>query len=344
MAVSGRTGPWGRWVDLLATREPGTALALFRIALGLVCLHTVADVWHSGVDAWIWVDRVDGGVIKIGKGHWLIGLLGGAGAETTHALMAMAVAGGVSVVLGLGHRLGALLALQAFLALFAMNPMSGGGHDRLITNGLWLLVLAPASETLSVVCRIRRGRWTSGRPVVAWPRYLIVLQIAVVYAMTGMQKLGPAWMPWGDFTAVYRSVLLPTWARGDWSAVAWVFPLTQLATVVTWLWEVTWPMVLVSMWFRRTRTRGGWLRATCNRLDLRLLYVLMGVGMHGTVEVLMNVGPFSIVTMTYYLACFHPDELEGWGRALRRRLPGAAGGGGRAPSGGPASRDLADML
>jgi hypothetical protein len=318
--MSGRRGPWGRWVDLLATQESGTVLALFRIALGLICLHTVADVWLSGVDAWVWVDRVDGGVIKIGKGHWLIKLLGGAGPETTQTLMGLAAAGGVSVVLGLGHRLGALLALQAFLALFAMNPASGGGHDKLITNALWILLLSPASETLSVWCRLRRGRWTSDRLVGAWPRYLLIFQLAVVYGLTGMQKLGPAWMPWGDFSAIYRSVLLPTWARGDWSAVAWVYPLTQIATVLTWLWEFTWPVVLLAFWFRKTRTRGGWLRATSNRLDLRLIYVLVGIGMHGTVEVLMNVGPFSIITMTYYIACFHPDEVHGWGRALRRRI------------------------
>jgi hypothetical protein len=323
--MSGRAGPWARWVDMLATREPGTVLALFRIALGLVCLHTVIDAWHSGVDAWVWVDRTEGGVIKVGKGHWLIQQLGGASMETTRALMGLALAGSVSVVLGLGHRIGAIVALQALLGLFAMNPVSGGGHDKLITNALWILLLAPASETLSLWCRIRRGRWTSDRSVVAWPRYLLVFQIALVYALTGIQKLGPAWMPWGDFSAIYRSVLLPTWARADWSAVAWVYPLTQLATVLTWVWEVTWPVVLLSFWFRRTRTRVGWLRATSNRLDLRLLYVLVGIGMHGTVEVLMNVGPFSIVTMTYYVACFHPDEVHRWGRALRRRIRPASG-------------------
>ena len=321
--MSAGDGPWRRWVGVLSTREPATVLALFRIALGLICIHTVADVWMSGVHEWVWVDRTEGGVIKIGKGHWLVRLLGGASLETTRSLMGLALGGGVSLVLGIGHRVGALVALQAFIALFAMNPVSGGGHDKLITNALWLVLLAPASETLSVWCRMRRGRWTSDRPVVAWPRYLIVFQIAVVYAMTGIQKLGPAWMPWGDFSAIYRSVLLPTWARADWSLVAWVYPITQAATIATWLWEVTWPLVLLSLWFRRTRSRPGWLRATSNRLDLRTLYVVMGIGMHGTVEVLMNVGPFSVITMSYYLACYHPDEVHRFGRwartAMRRR-------------------------
>jgi hypothetical protein len=313
-------GPWRRWVDRMATREPGTALALFRITLAVICLHTVLDVWASGVAGWVWVGPADAGVSGVRGGHWLIQALGGVSLGTTHTLMGLAAAGSVSVLLGLGHRLGALVALQAFLALFSMNGSSGGGHDKLITNALWIVLLAPASETLSVWCRLRTGRWTSTRPVVAWPRYLLVFQIAFVYTMTGLQKLGVDWMPWGGFQAVYKSLLLPSWARGDWSAVAWVFPLTQVATVVTWWWESTWPLVLLALWFRSTRTRPGRLRALSNRLDLRTLYVVTGIAMHGTVELFLNVGPFSLISMSYYVACFHPDELSRMGRSVRGLL------------------------
>lgn len=323
--MSARPNAWARWVGIWASREPGTALALFRIAIALVCLHTVVDAWHTGIETWVWVDRAEGGVAPVSDSHWLVQALGGRSLETTWTLMGLAVGGSVSVLLGLGHRVGALVALQAFLAIFSVGNGSGGGHDRLITNALWLLVLAPASSTLSVWCRLRTGRWTSDRPVLAYARYLAVFQLAVMYAMTGLQKVGPAWFPWGDWSAIYRSVLIPTYARADWSAVAWVYPLTQAATALTWLWEISWPVVLFAMWARRTRTRPGWLRATCNRLDVRTLYVLMGIAMHGTVEVLMNVGPFSLVTMAYYVCAFHPDELHRLGRGLVRRVrPGAA--------------------
>lgn len=318
--MSAGAGPWARWVALWATRETGTALALFRIAIGLVCLHTVVDAWHSGIETWVWVGKDEGGIANVSGQHWLVQLLGGPGLDTTWRLMGMATAGCISVVLGLGHRLGALVALQAFIAIFSLNASSGGGHDRLITNALWLLALAPASETLSLWCRLRTGRWTSDRPVLAFVRYLGVIQLAVMYGMTGIQKLGSAWFPWGDLSAVYRAMLMPTWARADWSAVAWVYPLTQVATVVTWVWEVSWPVVLFAMWARRTRTRPGWLRALCNRLDVRTIYVLTGIGMHGTVETLMNVGPFSIITMAWYICCFHPDELHRWGRGIARRF------------------------
>ena len=303
-------GAWGRWVALWSTREQGTSLALFRIAIALVSLHTVVDAWHSGVEAWVWTDVSEGGVVRLADGHWLVEQLGGASLQTTWTLMGIAAGGCVSVLLGLGHRIGALVTLQALIAIFSLNPASGGGHDRLITNALWLLVLAPASETLSVGCRLRTGRWTSERPVLAYVRYLGVIQLVVMYSMTGMQKLGSAWFPWGGLSAVYRSLLMPSWARGDWSAVAWVFPLTQVATAVTWAWEVSWPLVLYAMWARRTRTRPGRLRALVNRLDLRTLYVIVGIGMHGTVELFMNVGPFSIITMSWYLCCYHPDEVH----------------------------------
>ena len=59
--MSGVGGPWTRWVALWSSRERGTSLALFRIAIALVSLHTVVDAWHSGVETWVWVDASEGG-------------------------------------------------------------------------------------------------------------------------------------------------------------------------------------------------------------------------------------------------------------------------------------------
>jgi hypothetical protein len=307
-----------------AHTEPATALALFRIAIGIILLHTVVDVWWTEVEAWVWVDRTDGGVIKIFKGHWLVKMLGGAGLETTHTLMGIVAAASLLMIAGLGHRVAAFVGLQALLALLSMNPLSGGAHDKLLTNALWLLLLAPASETLSLWCRWKRKRWTSARPVAAWPRYLVILQITMTYCFTGLQKLGPSWMPWGDFSAIYYSLLTPTWARWDLVWIAWVFPLTQFGTILTWWWEVTWPVVLLALWFRRTHGQPGRVRALFNRVDVRSIYLLIGVGVHLVIEVALNVGPFSWVSLAFYFCCFHPDEFKRYSERLRRR-------GGRAP-------------
>ena len=131
-------------------------------------------------------------------------------------------------------------------------------------------------------------------------------------------------MPWGGWSALYYSLLLPSWARFDMTWIAWVYPLTQAATAATWLWEATFPLLLLCFWHRATRTRGGRLRQLSNRLDLRSAYVLMGVFVHVGIWATMNVGPFSWASLAYYLCLYHHDEWARLGRRLRaprRRRP-----------------------
>ena len=133
----------------------------------------------------------------------------------------------------------------------------------------------------------------------------------VIYSITAAQKLGGSWFPWGDYAAIYQSLLLPNWARFDLSGVLpTLYPLTQAATALTWLWELSWGLVLLHLYFRSTRTRGGRLRALFNRIDLRKIYVFIGLGMHGTIWALMNLGPFSLVTLSYYVLLWHHDEYS----------------------------------
>ena len=54
-------GRWAAWVALLDRREPGTSLALFRIACGLIVAGAVGSVaWHGLVPT-LWFDQADGG-------------------------------------------------------------------------------------------------------------------------------------------------------------------------------------------------------------------------------------------------------------------------------------------
>src|SRR5262249_6669529 len=57
-----RRGPWGRWVALLAQREAGTSLALFRIACGGSLLCSVGSVVLHGMVPVIWLSPDDGGL------------------------------------------------------------------------------------------------------------------------------------------------------------------------------------------------------------------------------------------------------------------------------------------
>ena len=194
----------------------------------------------------------------------------------------------------------------------------------MFSNGLFLLFLARSDVTLSLRCWLTTRRWTSDTPVPAWPRYLIAYQLALIYSCTGIQKLGIVWWPMGGFLAIHYAVLLPHFARADWWWIAWLAPFTRAATALTLVWEIMWWTVPAWLWLRATPERGGRLRALAQRGDLRTPFVLIGVLMHGTIWVMMNVGPFSAVTLSLYPALYHPDELHCFFQRLRRGRAGTA--------------------
>ena len=148
----------------------------------------------------------------------------------------------------------------------------------------------------------------------------MVVQLVLMYSSTGLQKVSTHWVPGGDMAALYYIMQQPSWQRFDLSWTAWVHPLTQLATLGTWLWEVGSPVLLLAFWYRRTRGGGGWLRATLNRIDARSLFALFGALVHAGIHALMDVGPFSYVSIALYPALFSPDELRQW-RTARIGLP-----------------------
>ena len=74
------------------------------------------------------------------------------------------------------------------------------------------------------------------------------------------------------------------------------------------MWEATWWVVLWWMWLRLTEARGGRLRGLAARFDVRRLYALIGVVMHTALWLLMVLGPFSPITLAYYICLFRGEE------------------------------------
>jgi hypothetical protein len=311
-----RRGLWRRWIGLLDHREAGTSLALFRIACGWCVLVSVGGAVLAGVAGDVWLDYKDGGYRTLADPPWLFRLLGGVHPATLWPVLTALLTTAALLVAGLGGRVTAFLVLQLHLAVSQINMDVHGGDDQLLGNALWLLVLSRATATLSLDCRWRTGRWVSNVPVAAWPRYLAIYQLVIVYFTAGLQKLSIYWTPAGDFSALYYHLQEPSWQRWDMSWLAWVYPLTQVATAVTWLWEVSSPLLLLAPWYRRTRGRPGRLRAFFNWLDVRRLFVIFGVLMHLGIFVLIGLGPFTWISLAFYICLFHPSE---W-RAFAQRL------------------------
>ena len=314
-------GLWTRWVRLLEEREDGTSLALFRMGMGLSLLGGTLSVVVTGLVEPLWTDAAWGGMRKYSSIPWLVELLGGPTPAAAWTLTGALLLGSALLAVGLLPRVGALLALQSLLALTWLNGHAGGSYDDLAANALFVLLLTPSAATLSLDSRLRTGSWTSDRRIPSWPRWLAVGQLLLMYGSTGAHKVSSHWVPGGDLSALYYILQQPTWQRWDMRFVGKVYPLTQLATLSTWLFELGAPLLLLSFWYRRSRTRPGRLRALSNRLDPRVFFAIFGVCLHLGIMALMDVGPFSFITLSYYLCLFHPDELR---RFARRAAPGAA--------------------
>lgn len=310
---------WRAWVALLDTREPGTALALFRILVGLAVLVTLGSVVRADLVDVIWVSHEYGGYRTL-SGGWLVQALGGPTPDLVWRLVVGGLMGGALVMTGLGGRVVAFLTLQLVMAVTDLNGQAAGSYDELLTNGLWLLVLAPSTTTLSLDCRLASGHWTSDALVPAWTRYLAILQLFLMYWTTGLQKVSAYWVPGGGFSALYYILQQPTWQRGDMSWVAWIYPVTQIGTAVTWAWENGAPLLLLAYWYRVTADRPGRVRAWFNRVDVRTIYAALGVLFHVLVAIPMNIGPFSLASLMFYPCLYTPDEIARAASWTRARL------------------------
>jgi hypothetical protein len=315
-------------VQLFDEREEGTSLAAFRIALALVILYSLLSIAGAGLVGTLWTHEKYGGMRAV-YGNWLVQWLGGTTPTVVWSLWLVALAACLLFLAGAagrwGHALITFVLLHAYNALVTINPLASGGYDNLITNALWLMVFADSASTLSLRCRRRQGSWQGDALVAAWPRYLLIFQLVLMYCLTGLQKSSVVWTPMGGYGALYWVTQDPTWMRWD-SAVffAWISPLLRVATAVTWHWEQLTPLILVWYYARHTRERGGRWRERVLRWDWRKGWALIGLCLHLGILLLMNVGPFSWISMSYYLLLWTPEELTSGWRRLRglRRRPG----------------------
>ncbi len=309
------TRMWRFWVGLTSERETGASLAVFRCLVGIAYLWSLLSVARVGLVDVIWVDFKEGGMVHLGAGNALLSALGGPTHANVWMLFWIALVSGVAFTVGLSGRIAAFIALQSYQALYSNNGLTSHGYDVLLTNALWLCVLGDTTRTLSVDCRLRDGRFTSDETIPAWPRYIGILQILVVYVTTGLQKLSPVWTPAEGYSALYWVLQDPDWRRYDFRWTAKVFPLTQIATAITWNWEVFSPLMLLVLHFRRTRERSGTLRRLLTRFDLRIPFLAIGIVLHLGIFLAMNVGEFSLIAVSFYVLFFRPEEI---GATFRR--------------------------
>lgn len=313
-----------RWlVATTSTTEPGTALALFRIGVGLSILWLVLPMLLTAVGRDVVVfSFVDAGAVDTGdtlvgyrnvRGSPGVKLFGGGSADVIFGFLWVSAVGALLMTVGLFGRASVLVVAVATRVAFSQNGEVSGAGDALMGNALLLLLLGDVTATWSLDCRLRTGRFVDDTPVSAWPRQVALVQLCIVYTTTGLQKLiSTTWTPLDGFSALYQILQSPHWARFPHlvkdHSTALLVPLA-LMTAVTIVWEVTFVVVL---WKKR------W----------RLAYAVIGVGVHLGIYVLMEVGIFSIISLAFYPVIFSPEVWSAskalFEKVLRRQTKDAA--------------------
>ena len=289
-----------RWVAFWDRREPGTSLALIRIFVGVVLAYDLLAAARYDLVEALWETPARGGM-------GLVPVALPLGAKATWAI---ATCASVTLALGLFSRASALIVLFACAALAAMLPEADRGIDVLLRNALILLALAQCGATLSVDARWRTGRFVSDRRVPAWPRYLFVVQLATMYFFAGIQKLSPPWTSTDHYSALYFVLRDPHYATFDARALLdRTYPLLQLSTFGTLLWERSSIVLPLIVFYRETAARNA-LARLFGKAHLFSAWLVVGASFHLMLALTMNLGIFPWGCLALYPALIRPVDLR----------------------------------
>lgn len=305
-----------RWVRFCDRREPADALALVRIGVALVIACDLLQAARVGAVALLWGPIEDGGIGPVARAHPIGELYALIGASATSAwcLWGAALASALCLLLGLFTRCSALCLLLAYAQLARVVQDGDRGIDQLLRNVLLILACSQAGATLSLDARLFHGRWLRSDEQPAWPRYLIVAQLVLMYFWAGLLKQSASWTSIDGYSALYLVLSQPHYASFTLSPalMARAYPLLQLSAIMTLLFERGAILVPWLSWLRATRERGGWLRTLTSRAQLLPLWVATGVVFHLGLAALLDLGIFPWGCLALYPALASPHTLRAW--------------------------------
>lgn len=299
------------WVAMWDRREAPDILAAIRIGVGAVLLGDFLTVSRLGLVVPLMSIPATGGMAAASEhpAQWFVWF--GTGDTSAHALHAALVAAALSLTLGSASRTSALLLMFLSAQWQDILPEADRAIDVLLRNVLLLLGLSSAGARWSVDAWLRTGSWRGdGAPVPSWPRYLMVIQVVVMYFTAGVQKYGQHWWPWGGYTGLF--VILNDWSYAafpfGWLRTQPFYLSTQVMTAVTMVWQWTYPIVLLH--YFPLPTSPGRFRRMFEDYRLHWLWIAIGALFHVLIGATMELGIFPWGMLAVYPAFLHPDELR----------------------------------
>ncbi len=227
------------------------------------------------------------------------------------AIWALGVAALALWTVGLFTRLSGAIGMLVWISMFGRNHLLYAYPDQLAMMLGLLLVLMPAGRGFSLDARWR-GR---GGTVPIWCRRLIQLQLAIVYAVTGLEKTGDAWRV--DGTAIYYTLTNPYNRHFDAGPLfAALQPwLLEPMTFAVLGWELLFGPFVAYHWIRDMLGRRI---AKLKLPDARGLFLGFGAATHLGIQIAVYVLFFSPLIVGAYVSYYDSDELRRAGAWLRR--------------------------
>jgi hypothetical protein len=232
---------------------------------------------------------------------WLIDH--GLGTAAGLGLYAFMMAAFLGMVVGYRSALSVLMAYVGLLLESYWNRLPLSSANSAMTAMMFCLIWAHTGRVWSMDAKRAPVFGAGGNLVPAWPLYLIRIQIAVIYFTSGLWKIvSPAWR---DGSAVHWSLNANTFHRFPWILPSALDPLIQALTWGTLLFELAFPLLVLSRYTRR-------------------LTILAGVGLHISLGLTLEVGVFTPVMLAGYLAFLEPNrvpvEASRWKARLEQML------------------------
>ena len=278
-----------RWNGFWFQEIPPYGYALLRIdwgASGLVGLLGMTDLealwWPDGLD-WPATGGVERTLVQ-----WGLGRVAG----TT--LYVVSLVGSVAMIVGYRSSWAVPLVFLCSLFQVSWNALPLSGAAQAYRSFLFCLLWVDTGEVWSLDSRVRRlSRGTqpgvAPRRLPIWPLRLIRFQVALIYVSSGLLKLAD--VSWRDGSALYYVMNGNEFRRFDLGIPATLDWVWTLGTYLTLAWELLFPVALVHP-------------AT------RAIALAFGVAAHLTMWGLLELGIFSWVMLTAYLAFIDSSWLE----------------------------------
>jgi len=286
-------------------------MALFRIGLALLLIKDVlyrlplAELYHSDsglTPRWaVWSFT--------SSDHWSLLNLSGDTWFAVAILMVLLFA--VSALLvGWHTRIASIIAFILLVSVQYRTEMIIDGSDFVMRVCLFWGMFSGWGAAYSVDARLTTTKTASlprdarednsVTPIWAWPFRLMQFQIALVYFMSGIDKLYG--VQWTQGTALYRVLQLKTFQlpTGELFVQIAPYPLVVALTYGTIVLEVAWLFLVFSP-----------ILQPC----LRRIALIGGLLLHGGIALLMSIPNFSWVMLTSYLLFIEPHLIArfvGW--------------------------------